>query len=277
MIKIIDTFMYFEECFKDNLDISIEDKINLWEKCYISKYPELEKKLKEDYESSGYRWRDIASTMVFNRTMEDFHKMQEAYGNILSIINGINEKVEKVFGLTLDINIVLYAGLCNSAGWVDFYDGKRAVLFGIDKIAELNWYPFEKLEPLIAHELCHVIHFELSGEDDLSASIERNNYNKGIWRIYEEGFAQFYQNKLLQNEFDCRGMEWTLKCGENKDKLKKLYLEALNDNETGTRHFFGDWFEVLGISDAGYFLGAEFVRKLEKSMVLKLQQSCLLI
>ncbi|MBS4535896.1 hypothetical protein GOQ29_09750 [Clostridium sp. D2Q-14] len=27
--------------------------------------------------------------------------------------------------------------------------------------------------------------------------------------------------------------------------------------------FYGDWYEVLGISDAGYFLGAELINKFD--------------
>lgn len=30
-----------------------------------------------------------------------------------------------------------------------------------DKIAELDWHPHEKLEQLIAYELCHIIHFNM--------------------------------------------------------------------------------------------------------------------
>ena len=269
-VCIIDTFKAFLQCFRDKLEASVEDKIDLWEKCYINKYPELEKKCKEDYESSGYSWRHIANTMVFNRTDHDFTKMKEAYSNILLCLNNINKKVETVFGLTLDINVVLYAGLCNSAGWVDFYDGKRAVLFGIDKIAELDWYTLEKLEPLVAHELCHVIHFQLRGEDDLPLRIEKNMYNKGIWRIYEEGFAQYFQNKLLVKEIDCRGEEWIQKCHENIGRLKKLYLEALKEDSEGVRNFFGDWFQVLGISDAGYYLGSELIKGLNEKYDIKL-------
>lgn len=269
MIKIIDTFKDFKNCFENKLDISIAEKIDLWEKYYINKYPELEKKCKEDYDFSGYKWKDIAQNMVFNRTKDDFSKMKEAYNNILLMMNSVNEKVKNIFGLNLDINIVLYAGLCNSAGWVDYYEDKRAVLFGIDKIAELNWHTSEKLEPLVAHELCHVIHFQLRGEDNLSDSVERNNYNIGIWRIYEEGFAQFYQNKFLLTENDCRGAEWTEKCNSNKNELKKLYLRALLDEQTGIRNFFGDWFEILGISDTGYFLGAELIKELDKKHSVK--------
>lgn len=262
MIRIIDTFRDFEKCFKDNLNISLEEKISLWEEEYISKYPELEKKCKEDYENSGYKWRKIAVDMVFNRTKDDFSKMLEAYNNILLLLTDINERVKKVFGVNLDINIVLYAGLCNSAGWVDYYNGKRAILFGIDKIAELSWHTMDKLKTLISHELCHVIHFDLRGEDNLPSSVENNNYNRGIWRIYEEGFAQFYQQKLLNDEVDCRGNEWIEECNSNKEQLKTLYLSALLDESNRIKEFFGDWFKVLGISDTGYFLGAELIKEL---------------
>src|SRR5699024_3544675 len=139
----------------------------------------------------------------------------------------------------LDINIVLYCGLLNSAGWVDEYNGKRAILYGIDKIAELGWHTMDKLKPLLSHELCHVFHFELRGEDTLPSDIEENKYNEGIWRIYTEGFAQFFQQKLLNKEADSRGIEWEGICGLNEDRLKKLYLEVLNDSEKGTNYFFG--------------------------------------
>ena len=191
MIHIIDTFKDFKNNFQHNLDLSIEDKIQLWESNYIRNYPELEYICKDDFESNGYSWRDIAANMVFNRTKDDFSKMLEAYDNILYAINNITSKVQQVFHIEIDINIVLYSGLCNSAGWVTRYAGKRAVLFGIDKIAKLGWHTLDKIEPLIAHELCHVIHFAIRGEDDLNISIERNTFNKGLWSIYEEGFAQF--------------------------------------------------------------------------------------
>jgi len=168
---------------------NIRDKIILWERCYISKYPELEKKCKEEYCLNGYDWSKIAEEMVFNRTKADFDKMIEAHKNILNVIDDINIRIDKLLELNLEINIVLYYGLCNSAGWVNTYNNKRAVLFGIDKIAELNWHTMEKIEALVAHELCHVVHFEIRGEDNLPYNVEDNNYNKGIWNFYEEGFA----------------------------------------------------------------------------------------
>lgn len=263
LIEIIDTFKDFKSCFKDKLDISIEEKIKLWESCYINKYPELEDKCKSDYESSGYSWRDIATKMVFCRTKADFNKMLEAYANIKNAIQDINTAVNEVFGIDPSLYIILYSGLCNSAGWVDTYNGRRAILYGIDKIAELNWHSIEKIRPLIAHELCHVIHFEIRGEDRLTG-VEANKYNNGIWRIYEEGFAQYFQQKLIGNSDDSRGAEWLENCTLEKDKLKTLYLEALHNKNEGTKHFFGDWFKVLGISDTGYFLGSELIKELNE-------------
>ena len=265
MINIINTFEDFKKCFANNLDLSTEEKIKLWEECYISKYPELEHKCKSDYEDNGYHWRDIAENMVFNRTKDDFSKMIIAYENILEIMTGINEKAAPIFNVDLDINIVLYCGLLNSAGWVDEYNGKRAILYGIDKIAELGWHTMDKLKPLLSHELCHVVHFELRGEDTLPSDIEENKYNEGIWRIYTEGFAQFFQQKLLNKEADSRGIEWEGICGLNEDRLKKLYLEALNDSEKGTNDFFGDWFQVLGLNDTGYFLGKQMIKRLKNN------------
>lgn len=259
LITIIDTFNEFKNNFENRLDVSIDEKILIWEKNYISRYPELEKKCKEDYESLGYHWKNIAKEMVFNRTKNDFPKMVQAHSNILEILDSVNKRVKDVFNIDLNINIVLYCGLCNSAGCVDTYDNKQAILFGIDKIAELNWHTKKKLEALLSHELCHVIHFEIRGENELPKAVENNNYNYGIWRIYTEGFAQFYQHRLLGKEAYSRDEEWRIKCYNNMDKLKELYLKALYDEEKGVNEFFGDWYKVLGISDVGYFLGERLI------------------
>lgn len=263
IIQVIDTFLDFKECFQDSLDLRAEDKINLWENCYIKKYPEIESKCINDYEESGYSWKDIAMTLVFNRTGDDFEKMLKAHTNIRKVLVDIDTKVKEVFGMEPDLCMVLYCGLCNSAGWVDTYNGRRAILFGLDKIAELNWHTIEKVQPLVAHELCHVIHFQIRGKDNLDEE-ETNLYNKGIWRIYEEGFAQFYQQKLISSETDSRGDGWNENCTINEDKLKELYLKALYDDKEGTKNFFGDWHKVLDISDAGYFLGSKLIHELNE-------------
>ncbi|MFR9069031.1 MAG: hypothetical protein ACLVIU_01505, partial [Paraclostridium sp.] len=44
-----------------------------------------------------------------------------------SVIDYINNKAYELFKIDLDINIVLYSGLCNSAEWVDEYNSKRVI------------------------------------------------------------------------------------------------------------------------------------------------------
>lgn len=66
----------------------------------------------------------------------------------------------------------------------------------------MNWHTKEKIEPLLAHELCHVIHFEIRGDDYLPKNVEQNKYNKGIWNLYEEGFAQYFENVLTGEDID---------------------------------------------------------------------------
>lgn len=268
MINVIDAFGEFKNILEKNLNKSTEDKLQLWIKYYEKNYPELKEKCTCDYEKDGYSWKEVAANKVFNRVAEDFCFMIEAHENLLKVLKDIEERVIKVFHVEIDINIVLYSSLGHAAGWVDEYEGKRAIIFGIDKIAELRWQTTDQLDSLVCHELSHVVHYYIRNEV-IPKWAEENKYNNGIWNIYEEGFAQFFQHKLSYAKVDSRGEGWISICNENKDKLKKLYLEALKNDERGTNDFFGDWFQVLGISDAGYFLGAELIKGLSEKYDLK--------
>lgn len=268
MVNVIDAFGEFKNILEKNLNKSTEDKLQLWIKYYEKNYPELKEKCTCDYEKDGYSWKEVAVNKVFNRVAEDFCFMIEAHENLLKVLKDIEERVIKVFHVEIDINIVLYSSLGHAAGWVDEYEGKRAIIFGIDKIAELRWQTTDQLDSLVCHELSHVVHYYIRNEV-IHKWAEENKYNNGIWNIYEEGFAQFFQHKLSYAKVDSRGEGWISICNENKDKLKKLYLEALKNDERGTNDFFGDWFQVLGISDAGYFLGAELIKGLSEKYDLK--------
>lgn len=268
MVNIIDAFGEFKNILERNLNKSTEDKLQLWIEYYEKNYPELKEKCTCDYEKDGYNWREVGVNKVFNRAAEDFCFMIEAYENLLKVLKDIEERVIKVFHVEIDINIVLYSSLGHAAGWVDEYEGKRAIIFGIDKIAELRWQTREQLDSLVCHELSHVVHYYIRNEV-IPKWAEESKYNNGIWNIYEEGFAQFFQDKLSYAKVDSRGEGWISICNENKDRLKELYLEALKNEERGTNDFFGDWFQVLGISDVGYFLGAELIKGLSEKYDLK--------
>lgn len=264
MIKIIDTFKGYKSIIEENLHKAVEDKLSLWEEYYHNNYEEIEKKCKEDYEAEGYDWREIGLTKVFNRVEEDYPYMVKAYENIEKILDRIDERVKEIFDIDIDINIVIYAGLGTAAGWVTEYEGKRAILFGIDKIAELRWETIEQLNSLVCHELCHVVHFDIRGEV-IPTWAESNKYNYSLWNIYEEGFAQYFQEILGNSTVDSRGEGWALQCKAKEREVKDLYLEALKDEVKGAKDFYGDWFKVLGISDVGYYLGAKLIGELHEN------------
>ena len=132
MVNIIDAFGEFKNILERNLNKSTEDKLQLWIEYYEKNYPELKEKCTCDYEKDGYNWREVGVNKVFNRVAEDFCFMIEAYENLLKVLKDIEERVIKVFHVEIDINIVLYSSLGHAAGWVDEYEGKRAIIFGFD-------------------------------------------------------------------------------------------------------------------------------------------------
>ncbi len=261
MINVIDVYDSYRQVIADNMNKSCDEKINVWQDFHQKNYPELLGKCTNYYEEDGYNWMKVARESVFPRRKEDYPYMEKAHENLLKVLENISKRVQEVFNIDLDINVVIYAGLCNAAGWVDEYEGKRTVLFGIDKMAELRWHDLEKIDCLVCHELCHVIHFFIRGEV-IPEEASINKYNYGIWDLYEEGFAQYFEEKISRYHKDSRGENWSYECEKNEKKLKKLYLEALEDSEKGTRDFFGDWYKVLGISDTGYYMGAKFIEGL---------------
>lgn len=283
MITLLDTFKSYRDLIAQEKPTSVDQRLDLWQG-YIAHYPELEDKLKSDYTQEGIDWRTFALTRVFNHQEADDQRMLEAYDHLLTITENVISRLDHHFQMPLDCYIILYAGLCNSAGWVDYYDGKRAILIGIDKIAELKWHHAHKLETLIAHELCHVLHFEKRGIDIVDPHFVGSLYLEGIWRLYEEGLAMYYQDYLTEryalvskNEWtdacrdqimveDRRGKRWSDACRQEIAGLKNAYLIALKDTEIGTRDFYGDWYQVMGLSDVGYYLGRTFIADLAETL-----------
>ena len=84
--------------------------------------------------------------------------MGKLHNSFCKVTDGLHEKIIESFGKKIDVDIVLYVGLCNAAGWVTTINGKNVILLGIEKIFELNWYDENSMYGLIYHELGHVYH-----------------------------------------------------------------------------------------------------------------------
>ena len=186
--------------------------------------------------------------------------------NFQTVIDTLNDNLSKLFDKEPDINIILYLGLCNGAGWATTLDGKNTVLLGIEKIIELNWGDETNMRALILHEIGHLWH-KLNGNLHIPEYTKRR---KGIAQLYCEGVAMVCEHILCgDDEFYHQDKEgWLSWCYKNENKIKREYLRRLNKKES-IQDFFGDWCSYNGHSDVGYFLGCRFVRYLMKSYSLK--------
>ena len=255
-MKIINTCEQIKATFVDGFNI------DLWRKYTEEISNELPSKCEND--AKGYDFeKDVLP--VLNLALNN-EKIDFVSKNFQSVIKTLKSNLNKLFDKELDINIVLYLGLCNGAGWATTLDGKNTVLLGIEKIIELGWGDETNMRALILHEIGHLWH-KLNGNLHIPEYTKRR---KGISQLYCEGVAMVCEHILCgDDEFyhqDKNG--WLNWCYENENDIKKEYLRRLNEKES-VQDFFGDWCSYNGRSDVGYFLGCRFVRFLMKANSLK--------
>ncbi len=255
-MKIINTCEQIKATFVDGFNI------DLWRKYTKEISNELPSKCEND--AKGYDFEKEVLP-VLNLALNN-EKIDFVNKNFQSVIKTLNSNLNKLFDKEPDINIVLYLGLCNGAGWATTLDGKNTVLLGVEKIIELGWGDETNMRALILHEIGHLWH-KLNGNLHIPEYTKRR---KGIAQLYCEGVAMVCEHILCgDDEFyhqDKNG--WLNWCYENENDIKKEYLRRLNEKES-VQDFFGDWCSYNGRSDVGYFLGCRFVRFLMKANLLK--------
>lgn len=265
-LTIIDAFPAFLSFWERACALPMPDQINGWAADYMSAWPELLEKQIANYAEEGLDWRAVAAEHVFPFLPDRLPAMQRAHRNLRAVIDPLFCRAQSALGVDLDLNIVIYAGVGCGAGWATTYGGKRAVLFGLENIAEEGWTETETLEGLFAHELGHLIHFAWREQKQLTDG------SGPFWMLYEEGFAQRCQDFILGTE-DWRGFHsvdgsaWLPWCIENKGWLAAEFLRDVAAGEPVNR-FFGSWFDIQGRKQTGYYLGHEVIRALEANMSL---------
>lgn len=110
----------------------------------------------------------------------------------IRVTDGLNERIIDCFEHDLDIDIVLYIGLCNAAGWVTNINGRDVILLGVEKILELNWYDEDSMHGLIYHELRHVYHKQHGTFSQYSDNSSQNF----IWQLFTEGTAMYFEQLI---------------------------------------------------------------------------------
>ena len=255
-MNIINTCDKIKIVFADGFDIE------LWRK-YAE---EISKELPSKCENDAKNYDFNKAVLPVLEAALNADKIDFVSNNFQIVVDTLNANLTKLFDTEPDINIILYLGLCNGAGWATTLDGKNAVLLGIEKIIELNWGDETNMRALLLHEIGHLWH-KLNGKLYIPDFTKRR---KAIQQLYQEGVAMVCEHILCgDNDFwhqDKNGwLDW---CSKNETEIKKEYLRRLDSNES-VQDFFGDWCSYNGYSDVGYYLGCRFVEHLMKAHTLK--------
>ncbi|MBP5231430.1 MAG: hypothetical protein ILO68_06830 [Clostridia bacterium] len=189
-------------------------------------------------------------TDLFRRTADSFRRACE----------GLEKRIFHCFGRVPDADLILYPGLCSGAGWVTELEGRFAVLFGIEKIVELGWYEKPLMEALVFHELGHVHHRVFGRPEPETESGE--GPAAFLWQLFQEGIAMVYEQTLMGDErfFHQDRDGWADWCASNLRRVAFDFERDRFEMTRGTQRYFGDWVFYDGRPDAGYYLGAAFVR-----------------
>lgn len=259
-MKFLDTTNKIEKVYQKG-----EFNLELWKKYIATIHPKLGQLCLEDMNkaietglvSFKEHYQPILNDVIKNKKAKE-----EVAKNFHLITQNLDREIISKFGKTIDVEIVLYLGLCNGAGWVEVIDNKTYILLGIEKIIELKWYDFKAMKGLIYHELGHAYHNEYT---KLNQNFD-NNRDKFIWQLFTQGVATFFEQTLIGdfNYYHEDKDSWKEWCDLNLDKIKKDFDKDLSTMSFENQRYFGDWVNYQGKSNVGYYLGTKFIHYLNE-------------
>ncbi len=257
MIKIMDTLSQIETLF-DNGHFNL----GLWEEYINSIYDKCADIFKNDLEecldSNNYVFENDILPII--NAVHGHSSLEVLHTSFQKVTRGLNERIIDCFEHELDIDIVLYIGLCNAAGWVTNINGRDVILLGIEKILELNWHDEDSMYGLIYHELGHVYHKQYGAFKQKSDDSSRNF----VWQLFAEGIAMYFE-QVLVNDFNYYHQNkngWLNWCDDHFRLILADFHSELPTMTRANQKYFGDWVEYRGRGDVGYYLGAKFVQHL---------------
>lgn len=213
--------------------------------------------LKDSISPDGLSWeKDYLP--VLNAVPHNIIKLDEITQSFYEITENLAGKIIDRFGRSLDVDIVLYLGLCNGAGWVTAINGKVTVLLGVEKIIELDWGGIDAMNGLILHELGHVyqarygvLHRELDASRD-----------QFLWQLFTEGIAMVFEQEIVSDPeyYHQDNAGWKNWCSQNMQLIRRSFYDDLDTMTRADQRYFGDRADFYGYGDVGYYLGARFVR-----------------
>ena len=211
---------------------------------------------------AGYSW-DGDYLPVLNAVLREPDKRTTAIDSFHTLTDGLDAVITNRFGRTVDADLVLYLGLCSGAGWVTTVRGRTTILFGIEKILELNWQDTDAMTALIYHELGHVYQAQYGVLERACDSLP----DQFLWQLFTEGIAMVFEQELVGSPefYHQYGPEWKRWCDGHAELLRRSFRDDLGTMTRANQRYYGDWVRFEGHGDTGYYLGARFVRFLLRS------------
>ena len=207
--------------------------------------------------NTGLSWQnDILP--VLNSVIRDPVRREKAIDSFRHITEHLDRKIIERFQRILDVDIILFLGLCNGAGWVTSVNGKRTVLLGIEKIIELDWCDPDAMTGLIIHELGHVYQDQYGV---LHRKLESSS-DQFLWQLFTEGIAMVFEQEIVGDPayFHQNKHGWKQWCDEHAALIRKSFCNDMKNMTRENQRYFGDWVSFEGYGDTGYYLGARFIR-----------------
>lgn len=256
-MRIINTFDKIPTCFTNNIF-----DLDSWRKYTKEISCELSGKCEQDSKEYDF-YKDVFP--VINNVLLNKEAALLTNASFVNVTNQLNSNIEKLFKNDIEVDIILYLGLCNGAGWATTLDGRNAILLGIEKIIELNWQDETDMQALIFHEVGHIWHKTYGNLYPKTQSKGENS----LVQLYQEGIAMMCEQILCQddNYYHQNQNGWLAWCISNKAEIKQEYLKRIDKN-INTQDFFGDWCNYKKHSDVGYYLGCEFIKYLQQQYSL---------
>lgn len=257
MVQIIDTFSQIGEVFcNGRFDLKRwREYINT---IYRNTSDIFEDDLQEYIDSGSYTYEDDILPLLNGVQGHPF--LETLHTSFVRVTNGLNQRIIDCFAHELEIDIVLYLGLCNAAGWVTDINGRDVILLGIEKILELSWYDEDSMYGLIYHELGHIYHKQYGAFEQEG----RNQSQNFIWQLFTEGIAMYFE-QLLMNDLSYYHQNkdgWKNWCDAHFQQILMDFQADLPAMTRFNQRYFGDWVDYCGRADVGYYLGARFVQDL---------------
>lgn len=212
--------------------------------------------MEECLRTGRYTWENDYLP-VLNAVARDPMLREKAHESFCEVTENLEQRIYDKFSKKPDVDLIFYLGLCNGAGWLTKYCGKKVILLGLEKIMDLNWCGTDDMRGLIYHELGHVYHAQYG----IFERSFNSNTNRFLWQLFTEGIAMYFEQTLVgdMNYFHQDKKGWKKWCDDHLGEIRADFDRDLESMTYENQRYFGVWVWYNGHNDVGYYLGCRFI------------------